>query len=77
MKIVDKLYIRCVSYFAREECEELCLQLFQLSDEVLALSNEVNIVLFDCFDLKKAYLNQRALNCLRKAEIYPQEMRLA
>ncbi len=71
MKIVDKFYIRCVRYFAQEECEEMCLQLFQLSDEVFALSNEVNIMLFDCFDFKKSYLNQRALNCLRKAEICP------
>ena len=52
MKIVDKFYIRCVRYFGQEECEEMCLQLFQLSDEVFALSNEVNIMLFDCFDLK-------------------------
>lgn len=71
MKIVDKFYIRYVRYFAQEECEEMCLQLFQLSDEVFSLSNEVNIMLFDCFDLKKSYLNQRALNCLRKAEICP------
>ena len=71
MKIEDKFYIRGVRYFAQEECEEMCLQLFQLSDEVFALSNEVNIMLFDCFDLKKSYLNQRALNCLRKAEICP------
>lgn len=71
MKIVDKFYIWCVRYFAQEECEEMCLQLFQLSDEVFALSNEVNLMLFDCFDLKKSYLNQRALNCLRKAEICP------
>lgn len=71
MKIVDKFYIRCVRYFAQEECEEMRLQLFQLSDEVFALSNEVNIMLFDCFDFKKSYLNQRALNCLRKAEICP------